>query len=280
MKVFPTRSCYHLMPTLDVQQGAATIKTFTDGELYVRIDEDVARKHVAVLAATPPPGDNFLELYFLLDALQRAGAIIHLFFTYFGYARQDRAQSGEALSCEVLFRFLKTFTIEETKIIHIHNAKVREFYDFQDIILLDFYVPLAHDVDCVVAPDEGAGYLAHEIARRAGKDCVVVMKKERSEHEKIAHITIDGNLKNKKILLVDDMIATGGTISRAAQVAKEQGAQTVQVAATHGIFSGKAIEDLSASVIEQIFVTNTLVQHEHPKISVIDIAPMIDQFFW
>ena len=282
MKIFPTRSCYHLMPTLAGEQGAATIKTFSDGEIYVCINEDVRNKHVAVLAATPPPGDNLLELYFLLDALQRAGAFIHLFFTYFGYARQDRAQPGESLSCEVLFRFLKTFRIEETKIIQIHNAQVREFYDFQDIILLDFFVPLARNVDCVVAPDEGAGYLAHEIARQAGKECVVVMKKKRSGHEKIAQITIHGSLENKKVLLVDDMIATGGTICRAALVAKEHGAKTVHVAATHGIFSGNAFEQLHNSLIDHIYVTNTLEQNvgHEPKVSVIDIGPMIDQFFW
>jgi len=281
MKVFPTRSCYHLMHTLGAQQGAATIKNFTDGEIYVRIDEDVHNKHVAVLAATPP-GDSFLELFFLLDALERAGAYIHLFFTYFGYARQDRALRGEALSSEVLFRFLKTFQINETKIIHIHNPAVREFYDFQDIILLDFFVPLAQEVDCVIAPDEGAAILAGEIARRAGKECVVVMKKERSGHEKIAQITIHGSVTNKKVLLVDDMIATGSTISSAALVAKEYGAESVQVAATHGIFSDNAFEQLNKSVIDKIYVTNTLKQsfNYEPKISVIDSAPMIDQFLW
>lgn len=280
MKVFPTRSSQHLMPTLDVPQGKATIKNFTDGEIYVRIEEDLKDKPVWILTATPPPAENLLELYLLLDALQRAGAYVNLFFTYFGYARQDRAKPGESLSAEVLFSFLKTFRIEQTKIIHIHNAKVRRFYDFEDIILLDFFLPLAENVDCIVAPDHGAAYLAKEIAHRAKKE-FMVMKKIRNNHEKIKDIILEDGLTNKKILLVDDMIATGGTIIKAAQEARDHGAQEIKVAATHGIFSGDAYEKIATSIIDQVFVTNSLEQstEEHEKVSIIDCAPMIDQFF-
>ncbi len=183
MKVFPTRACRHLMPTLDVQEGLVEIKNFTDGELYVRLDEDVQRKWVWVLAATPAPADNLLELYFLLDALQRAGARINLFLTYFGYARQDRAEPGEALSSELIFRFLKTFAIEKTCIVYIHNPALRRFFDFNDIILLDFFLPLAQNVDYVIAPDKGAIPFATYIAQHTNKE-LVVCEKPRPEPEK------------------------------------------------------------------------------------------------
>ena len=279
MKVFATRCCRHLLNNLGVEPGRVEIKNFSDGELYVRVEEPVKNRDVWVLAATPAPAENLLELYFLLDALQREGAFINLFLTYFGYARQDRAKQGEALSSEVVFRFLKTFPIQKTNIIHIHNPKLQQFFDFDDIILLDFFLPLAQDADCIVAPDQGAAQFAGEVARRAGKE-LVVMHKKRAGHEKIERTDLQGEVRGKKVLIVDDMIVTGNTMIYAAQALQEHGASEILAAATHGLFSGNAVASFAQSPIAKVYVTNTLEQaHDHPKVTVIDCAPMIEPFF-
>jgi len=277
MKVFSTRSGQHLLKEMNVDRGAATIKNFSDGELFVKIDEDVANQDVWVLASTQPPADNLLELYFMLDALQRMKARINLLIPYFGYARQDRAAVGEALSCEVIFRFLKQFTINQTAIIHIHNPVVRKFYDFEDIILLDFFLPIIQRVDCLVAPDEGAVDFVAALAEEEKKP-MTVMRKVRSGHEQIERLEFDFNVEGKKVLIVDDMIATGGTICRAAEVLHEYKAEAVYAAATHGVFSADAYSAVEHSHIVELFVTNTVPQEENkPKVTVVDVAPMLEQ---
>lgn len=277
MKVFSTRSGEHLIERMNVERGAVTIKNFSDGELYIKIEEDVSNQEVWVLASTQAPADNLLELYFMLDALQRMNAKIHLLITYFSYARQDRAEPGEALGSEVVFRFLQQFIIARTIIIHIHNPEVRMFFDFEDVILLDFFIPIIEQVDCLVAPDEGAVDFTYALAQRTKKP-VSVMKKIRSGHERIERIELDNGVADKKVLIVDDMIATGGTVCKATKVLKDYGAKGIYVAATHGIFSGNAYEAIEHSHIAKVYVTNSLPQKEgKPKIEVVDCSSMLEQ---
>jgi ribose-phosphate pyrophosphokinase len=276
MKVFSTRSSVHLIKEMNIDRGAVKIENFSDGELYLKIEDDVAHQNVFVLASTQTPADNLLELYFMLDALQRMKAKIHLLIPYFGYARQDRAEFGEALSCEVVFRFLQQFNIAQTIIIHIHNPRVRMFYDFEDIILLDFYLSIIEHVDCLVAPDEGAADFVNALAQEAKKP-MTIMHKVRSGHEKINRLEFDYNVEGKKVLIVDDMIATGGTLCKAAEVLHKHNASAIYAAATHGVFSANAYSAVEDSYIEKLYVTNTLPQKENkPKIMVVDIATTLE----
>ena len=278
MKVFSTRSCEHLLKNMNVDCGAVTIKTFSDGEIYVRIDEDVINKEVWVLASTPPPGDHIVELLLLLDALECNGAQVNLLLTYFGYARQDKPQPGEAFSAAVLLKIFYPFSFNQIKIVHIHNQRLRRFLDFQDLILLDFFLPLAQKADCIVAPDEGAHAVAQQIAKATDKSCVVLHKK-RPAPEQVEIAANDNDIYDKSVLIVDDMIATGGTIVNAAQHLHERGAREIVVAATHGIFSGDAFDMIKQSPISNIYVTNSLLQNtDHEKITIIDIAPMLEPF--
>lgn len=276
MKVFSTRSCEHLIHGMSIDRGHALIKTFSDGEMFVRIEDDVAHKNVWLLAATPAPAENVLELFFMLDALSRVGAKVHLLMPYFGYARQDRAKPGESLSIEVLFNALQQFPLERVVVVHIHNPQVRRFFDFENVILLDFFLPLVEKIDCIVAPDEGARVWASAIGNHSGKE-VIVMEKVRAEQEHVGTITFDGDVRDKNILIVDDMIATGGTMIHAARVLKNHGANMIYAAATHGIFSGNAYQMVQESPISKMWVTNSLVQNpQSPKIEVIDCVPMLE----
>ncbi|MEX0940858.1 MAG: ribose-phosphate diphosphokinase [Candidatus Babeliales bacterium] len=276
MKVFATRSCAHLLNQMNLPQGRLTIKTFSDGELYIKIEEEVADQKVWVIASTEAPAEHLIELFLLLDALERAGAQIHILFTYFGYARQDRMLPGEPLSAAMIFRFLQNFVIQQTIIIHIHSTRLKMFYDFEDLILLDFFVPYIDMVDSVIAPDKGAGALVRILAEHEKKTSRVI-EKIRNTHEHIERMIIHDGLQGKNVLIADDMIATGSTVIKAAQLLKEHGVKDIYVAATHGIFSADAIKTIEQSPIKRVFVTNTIDQRkESEKIEVIDCAPMLE----
>jgi ribose-phosphate pyrophosphokinase len=274
MMLFSVPELAYLADKIDLQKGACTIKHFSDGELFVRIDEPVQGKDVWVLAATNPPGDNLITVLLLLDALQRSGARINLLLTYFGYARQDRTQKGESLAGKVMADILALFAIERIKVIHMHSARMRDYLDFDNCIPLDLFAIPAGDADVVVAPDKGAHELARLVSKAAGIEAVYITKK-RPHQEEVEIVEIDGNVQGKRVLVVDDMITTGNTVIQAAQALLENGATSVSVCATHGVFSPGAYQALAQSPITQVYVTNTLPQKEEGAIIVLDSASYI-----
>lgn len=276
MKIFYTRTCSHLLSSIGYQ-APSSVTTFSDGELLVTVHEDVAQNDVWVIASTPSPAESIIELLLLLDTLQRMKAKIHLLITYFGYARQDYILPGQALSVQVLFNCLKQYTLKECIIVHIHNVAVERFFQFTPLLLLDFFQHCARNIDCIVAPDKGAADLATTIAGLVKKE-FIVMNKIRASAEHIETLEFDGDVRDKKILIVDDMITTAGTIVRAASLLKSRGAQTVYGAATHGIFSDEAITKIEKSDLDRVYVTNTLAQqHTSDMITVFDIGATLLQ---
>lgn len=274
MILFNTRSTDRLAQQLDLPRGACTIKNFSDGEIYVKINEDVAGKDVCILAATPAPADNYFEMFLLLNALQRAQARISLLFTYFGYARQDKAQPGEALGSEVISTFLKTFTIKKISIIHAHSTRFHELLDFEDITPYEPFCAVArtHHLSVIVAPDRGATSRVEQVAERCGTQAAFVSK-TRSVTEQVDVIALNGDVEGKNVLIVDDMITTGSTILHVAAFLKEHGARDIYVCAAHGVFAPGTREKLqNAETIKKIYVTDTLPQQ--PPTDKIDIIPI------
>lgn len=270
MILFSTHAAEHLARTIAIKHGACTIKKFIDGEISVQINEDVQGKQVAVLASTQAPGDNMLELFFLLDALIRAGAQVHLFISYFAYARQIVAKQGQALSAQVISTILKEFRLQKLYILHVHSQLLHEFLPFTDVVDIDFFCEQARSFDVIAAPDKGALALASEIAHKTGKELIEITKK-RYDDTMIEIIAIDGHAAGKKILLVDDIISSGNTMVQAAQELVRLGAHSVAAAATHGLFSGNSRAFLESSVLEKIFVTNSIAQEAGGKIVVVEI---------
>lgn len=275
MKYFFTPSTQHLADSFPGQRGACIFKKFSDGEQYVKVIDDVTGQEVCVISSTVPPSDNFFDLFLLLDALQRLGARVNLFLTYFGYARQDKAAHGEALSAEVIARFFKTFALNTISVIHVHNPEITQFLPFINNIPYEFFYSIARNVDVIVAPDKGAFSFAQQIALHVHKPAAHV-EKIRPSYEHTQIIGFTGDVKDKRALIVDDMISTGGTIVHAADLLLQQGALSVEVAATHGIFDDDAVGKIERSCIKKVHVTNTLEQKiHHAKIAVHDIAPFI-----
>lgn len=274
MILFSTTATQHLASHIALPHGKCTVKQFNDGELFVRIDEDVQDKDVWVLAATQAPAEHLLELFFLLDVLQKAQARINLFITYFAYGRQVVAPSGEACSAQVISTILQNFIISKIYIMHPHNQLLHNFLPFTGVQDVDFFCKQAASCDTIAAPDKGALSFAHEVAQTCKKDLIKITKK-RPDHDKVEIVTIDGAVMGKKVLLIDDIISTGRTMVQAAQELKKLGAVSIAAAATHGVFSPGAHQLLENSIIEKISVTNTIAQHSQGKITIFDISPFI-----
>lgn len=276
--IFATRQARSIAHSLPFEQGRVLFKYFSDGELYVKVEEDVQGKHVWVIGSTASPCDNILELFLLLDALKRAGASINLLLTYFGYARQDRAAQGEALGSDIIATSLKSFNLDHVFVIHAHSQALHTFLDFQNLIPLSLFCYPAQSQDRLAAPDKGAYELACSIAKTCNLKFITVTKM-RPEQERVAIVEVQDNIAGKKVLIVDDMISTGNTILQVAQTLKEMGAATIQAAATHGVFSDDARDKIENSpFIEKVYVTDSLPQQDgYSKIEVLPIAPFIEE---
>ncbi len=277
MMVFYTSSTHHLAGQLPYEEGIYLLKKFSDGELYLKLQTNVTHKKVCVVTATNPPAEYLLELFLLLDALMRAHAQIFLIFTYFGYGRQDMPLPQEAATAQMIATFLKIFPLKSIAIIHAHSALLHTYLDFKNIIPQDLICQKAILYDAIVAPDQGA----YELVKGLSDSCdvnAIFLSKIRPEHEMVQILKYDGVVRAQKVLIIDDMIATGHTIAEVAKLIAKSGVSTIDVWATHGIFSNNAVELLEGSVIGKVYVTNTLPQHKiSAKIEIISIVPLLEQ---
>jgi len=269
--IFSNRAAQHIAQPIQLPRGKCTIKTFADGEIFVCIDEDVSNKKVWVMASTRPPADNLMELFFLLDALQRSGASVNVCIIYFAYARQILASPGEAESAQVICNIFKNFDIKQLLIIHPHTLLLQNYLSFKPIYDLDFFCEQARDYDAIAAPDEGAFAFAQKVAQTCNKTLIAITK-TRHAQEAVKIISVDGHVPAKKILLVDDMISTGHTLVAAATELKKQGAHTISAAATHGLFAPGSQELIEQSILKHVYVSNTVAQQSQGKITVVDIS--------
>lgn len=276
MKLFSTRSAQHLAANISLDHGACTIKQFSDGELFVRIDEDVQSKHIWILASTPPPAENLFELFFLCDALLKAGANLNVCITYLSYIRQIVAAPGESCTAHVIANFIKSFPINNLYIMHPHSTILHNFLPFTMIRDTDFFCRQAAGFDAIAAPDKGATLLAQEIATSCKKE-LILLSKTRPDKEQVEITAVNGQPAHKKILLVDDIISTGRTITQCAHALKKLGAIEVAAAATHGVFSPDCYQLLEQSPLSTISVTNTIAQQAKGKITVVDTSPFIQK---
>jgi len=276
VKLFFTPSTQHLAPKIDGAKETYISKTFSDGEKYIRVEKEVSGK-VCVIANTNPPAENLLELFFLLDALQRLPTEIHLLIPYFAYARQDRiTQRGECLSIKVVSDFLQYFRLKRVVVLHMHSQRAERYLDYENVLPLHLVSSLTNRMDAIVAPDKGGIPFASAVGKECGLP-VIRMEKKRITDKRVEIIEVSDNVKGKRVVIVDDMIATGGTIIKATEKLIAEGAKEVYVYATHGIFGGNAREKLEKSPIRQIYVTNSIPQKSKGKIRVIDISMLLQE---
>jgi ribose-phosphate pyrophosphokinase len=251
---------------LDLTLGDATISRFPDGEINVKINDDVRGKDVFVIQPTcPPVNDNLLELLLLIDCLRRASAgRVTAVFPYFGYARKDRKDEGRVpISAKLVANIVVTSGVDRVLALDLHAPQIQGFFDipvdhlFAAPVLVKHLRTLGLEEPVVVAPDVGGIKMARAYAKSLGAGLAIVDKR-RVSPESAEAVHVIGEVKDKTVVLVDDMISTAGTITEGAKAVLSHGARRVLVCATHPVLCGPAVNRLSSVDLDAVIVTDTI----------------------
>jgi ribose-phosphate pyrophosphokinase len=259
---------------LNIRLGKAQVSRFSDGEVMVEIFENVRGKDVFVLQSTcVPTNDNLMELMIMVDALKRASAgRITAAIPYFGYARQDRRPRSArvAISAKVVANMLQVAGVNRVLVMDLHADQIQGFFDIPvdniyaaPILLGDIW---KHNYDnlVVVSPDVGGVVRARAIAKRMDAELAIIDKRRpRANVAEVMHII--GEVEGRNCVIMDDMVDTANTLCQAAQALRDRGAQRVMAYATHPVLSGKAIERLNGSVLDELVVTDTIPLSEEAQ---------------
>jgi len=260
-----TKTCDHLM--IDV--GKSRTEIFPDSEIIVSIDEDVrGRDCFVILSTSNPTNDNLMELMIFIDCLRRSSAkqIIPV-IPYFGYGRQDRKDKGRVpITAKMVANLLTEAGADRIIAIDLHAAQIQGFFDIPvdhlsaTPVFLEYFTKNREELGdlCLVSPDVGNVKVAEAMANMLDGDLAIINKKRVSGSKVSIDRRIIGDVKGKTVLMFDDMISTAGTVCEAANLVMNEGAVKIIAGATHGLFSGPAIERLVASPINQIVTTNTI----------------------
>ncbi len=275
---------------LDIPVGDATATTFSDGEIMVQINENVRGTDVFVLQPTCMPINyNIMELLLIADALKRASAKrITAVMPYYGYARQDRkVQPRVPIAAKLVADLITAAGINRILTMDLHAAQIQGFFNipvdnlYASPVLLD-YVQEKYTTKklVIVSPDAGGVERARAFAKML--QCSIAIVDKRREAANVSQImNVIGEVEKKDIIILDDMIDTGGTIIQAADALTKKGARQVVAACTHAVLSGSAIEKVNNSAIKELIVTNTIPfdskKEQCKKLTVLSIAPLLGE---
>ena len=265
--------------------GDAVISTFSDGEISVSINETVRGREIFVIQSTcDPVNNNLMELLITIDALKRASAgRINAVIPYYGYARQDRkAKARDPITAKLVADLLVSAGANRVITMDLHAAQIQGYFNIPvdhllgAPILTKYFMNLNLEDAVVVSPDLGSVTRARSMAEPMNVPIAIVDK--RRPRPNVSEImNIIGDIEDKNVILLDDMIDTAGTITNAANAMKEMGAKKIYACATHGVLSGKAIERIEASAISELVLLNTISLPEEkrlPKIKTLSAAPL------
>ncbi|MEC7729662.1 MAG: ribose-phosphate pyrophosphokinase [Candidatus Neomarinimicrobiota bacterium] len=291
MKIFSGRSnpalSERIASSLGRELGAISIKTFSDGELWIKFEENIRGHDVFLIQSTNSPSENIIELALMADAAVRASAgRVTAVIPYFGYGRQDRKdQPRVPISSRVMIDIVTAMGINRIITMDLHSTQIQGFtkipFDhlYSRMVLLDAIKKEGFDPEnsAVLAPDIGSAAISQAYAKRLGMHFALIDKRRYAPNQAaISHLI--GELKDKNVLIIDDMIDTAGTTVNAAEAAMEQGAKSVTAIATHGVLSGPALDRLRESSIRKIIITDTIETKEKKVLDNMDIVTVADVF--
>ena len=273
--------------TLNIPLTKASIKKFSDEEIFVEVNENVRGQDVYVIQSTSKPAnDNLVELLVCIDALKRASANqITAVIPYFGYARQDRKPGPRTpISAKLVANLITKSGADRVLTIDLHAGQIQGFFDIPvdnlyaaPIILEDIKKNYDLDSTVIISPDVGGVVRARYIANRLNIGLAIVDK--RREAANISEVlNIIGDVKEKNCILIDDIVDTAGTLTNAGEALLKVGAKTVSAYVSHGVLSGKALEKIKESALTEIVITNTisnLLSEDKSKIRRLSVAPLI-----
>ena len=292
IKVFAANSNKPLAEKIARQLGLPLSKcevgTFSDGEITVSIGETVRGSDVFIIQSTcTPVNNNLMELLIMIDAMKRASAgRITAVIPYFGYARQDRkSKSRDPISAKLVADIITAAGADRVLTMDLHAAQIQGFFNIpldhlEGMPILSQYIERKNLKDLViVSPDLGSVNRARKIANRLDVP-IAIIDKRRPKPNVSEIMNIIGDIKDKNLLIIDDIIDTAGTLCNAANALKERGAKSVRACATHGILSGPAVERIQASALEELILLDTIPLSEEKKldkIKVESVAPIFAQ---
>jgi ribose-phosphate pyrophosphokinase len=284
VKIFSGRSNRPLAENIareaGTKLGECDIRKFSDGELWVKYTENIRGSDVYIIQPTHPPAENLMELLMLLDAAKRSSARrVTAVITYFGYARQDRKdQPRVSISAKLCANLITVAGADRVLTMDLHAPQIQGFFDipFDHLYSSAVFIPYFREMNIpdlsIASPDVGGLKLARAYAKRLNSDLILIDKR-RPDPNVAEVMNIIGHVKDRNILIVDDLIDTAGTFSGAVAALKKAGANNIYGACTHAILSGKAIDRLNASELANLIVTDTVPYKNHcNKITVRSVA--------
>ena len=265
--------------------GKVVISSFSDGEFQPSFEETVRGKKVFIIQSTPPPFDILLELLLMIDAAKRASAKqIIAVVPYFGMARQDRKDKPRVpIGAKLIANLISSAGATRIMTMDLHADQIQGFFEvpvdhlFASTIFIPYIKSLKLDNLVIASPDIGGSKRANVYAKHLNCEMVICYKK-RKKANVIDSMKIIGDIKNKNVILIDDMMDTGGTICKASEMMIASGAKSVRAICTHAILSGNAHENIANSSLNELVVTNSLpLQKINKKIKVLDVSNLFAQ---
>ena len=272
---------------LGIELGQSSVKTFSDGEINVSVDESVRGCDVFIIQPTCTPVNNsIMELLIMIDAVRRASARrVTAVIPYYGYARQDRKSRGrEPITAKLVANLITKAGARRVLAMDLHAGQIQGFFDIPVDhlvgvpILADYYLKKNLEDVVVVSPDMGGVTRARNLAERIGAPLAIIDK--RRPMPNVSEVmNIIGDIKDKNVIMTDDIIDTAGTITNGAQALMDRGAKAVYACCTHPVLSGPAIERLEASPIKELVATNTIPLGDKAcsKLQVLSVAPLVGE---
>jgi len=275
---------------LKINLASCDINKFANGEIQININQSVRKQDCYVIQTTSKslnnsPNDNLFELFILVDALKRGSAkTVNVIIPYYAYSRQDRKDYSRApISASVVAQFLETLNVDRIIVFDLHAGQIGGFFSnklpLDNLYVEPYFIRYIKDnIDLnnliIVAPDEGACKRAVRISTKINCGYATIFKQRKAANQ-VDTMQLMGDVSNKVAILVDDIIDTGGTACKAAEILHQNGAKEVYMVACHGLFSGNCIEKIEKSFFKKVIVTNTVdINQKSDKIEIIDVSKL------
>ncbi|MBR7067300.1 MAG: ribose-phosphate pyrophosphokinase [Bacteroidales bacterium] len=289
IKFFTGRSTAYLaeriVKSFGSQLGKSHVTVFSDGEFQPSFDESVRGCTVFIIQSTFPPVENLFELMLMADAARRASAHrVVAVIPYFGWARQDRKdQPRVAIGAKMVANILKAAGVERVMTMDLHADQIQGFFDipvdhlYASSIFVPYLKSLNIDNMAIAAPDMGGAKRANAYSKFLGTN-VIVCHKNRERANVVGQMTAIGDVEDKNVIIVDDMVDTAGTLTKAANLMKERGARSVRAICTHPVLSGEAYERIAESSLDELIVTDSIPLRSDKETSKITVLSVADTF--
>jgi len=265
-------------------------KKFSDGEIFIQIKENVRGRDVFVVQSTNPPAENIIELLLIIDALRRSSTgRINAVIPYFGYGRQEKKDKPRVpISAKLFANLFEKAGANRILTMDLHAPQITGFFDISVDHLFATPVMVKHikklnlnyKKTVIVSPDVGRVEAARAIAKKINRDIpIAIVDKRRPEPNQCEIVNIIGNVKDKNVIIIDDIVDTAGTLTKAANELKKQGARTIYAYITHPVLSGEAVKKITSSALDKLIVTDTIPMGDKKskKIEVVSVAKLLSE---